>query len=135
MPAAPLPDPPLVTAVEQVVPKRTLAVVRTWLRRLRRCLRAAARGDVSLAKRLRPQDLWLPAESNSMPLTAAWDWDLRPLLAGLPAVPWPVSSRDGQRPRTSLVLDVIAASSTSFADQAIVSEMLDGMRDDSNCEW
>ena len=133
-PPAPLPDPPLVTAVEQVVPKRTLAVVRTWMRRLRRCLRAAARGDISMAKRLRPQDLWLSAESNSMPLTAAWNWDLRPLLVGEPAVPLPVSSGDGERPRTSLFLDVIAATSSSFADQAIVSEMMNGMRDDSNCE-
>eukprot|EP00966_Prymnesium_polylepis_P102959 2384850-Prymnesium_polylepis.2 len=43
-PPPPPPSPPLVTRVEQVVPKRTLALVRTWLRRLRRSLRAAAAG-------------------------------------------------------------------------------------------
>jgi hypothetical protein len=53
-PPPPPPSPPVVTSIGQVVPKATLAKVRTWLRRLRRCLRVAKAGKVNLAKRLRP---------------------------------------------------------------------------------
>ena len=83
-PEAPPTSPPVVRQVEQVVPTRTLRRVRQWMRQLRRCLRFAESGDTAMARRLRPDDLWLPHASNSVPETAAWDWDLRPLEAGEP---------------------------------------------------
>ena len=58
-PPAPLASPPHVTRVNQVVTPKGLALVRTWMRRLRRSLRAAQRGEPGLAKRLRPRDVWL----------------------------------------------------------------------------
>ena len=48
-----------------------------------RCLRAAARGELSLAWRLWPADVWLEHGENSVPATVAWGWDLRPLELGL----------------------------------------------------
>ena len=68
-----------------------LVVVAKWRRQHTRCLRAAARGDLSLARQLRPADVWLEHSENSVPATAAWDWDLRPLELGLPAHPLPTS--------------------------------------------
>ena len=129
------PSPPVVTSIEQVVPKATLAKVRTWLRRLRRCLRAAKAGKVSLAKRLRPDDLWLSHEANSQPATRQWNWDLRALMHGLPATPLQVSGRDGVLPHTDLVLSAIGGvDDAAFADQAIICEMLHGVGDDAECE-
>ena len=72
-----------------------------------RCLRAAARGELSLARRLRPEDVWLEHSENSVPATAAWDWDLRPLELGQPAHPLPTSGRGGVQPATGLVLGVL----------------------------
>ena len=77
-------EPPLVMHEDQVVPTEARGVVRRWMRQLRRCLRAARRGDTSLARRLRPPDLFLPHEENSMPETAAWNWDLRSLRVNQP---------------------------------------------------
>ena len=51
--------PPVITAVEQLVPAPQLRLVRRWSRQLRRAFSAAARGDLSLARRLRPDDLWI----------------------------------------------------------------------------
>ena len=133
-PPPPVPEgAPIVTDVAQVVPVATLRLVSRWRRRLRRCFRAAARGDYSLARRLRPDDLWLAHEHHSMPSTSAWDWDLRPLERGEPAVPLPVSGRDGVVPLTSICREAVAAESAGFRDAAIVSEMLHGISDDSAC--
>ena len=98
---------PTVTAVEQVIPAHALVTVGKWRRQLKRCLRAAARGELSLARRLRPADVWLEHAKNSVPATAAWDWDLRPLELGLPAHTLPTSGRGGVQPATSLVLGVL----------------------------
>ena len=134
---APPSSPPVVTQVEQVIPTCTLRRVRAWMRQLRRCLRFAARGDLAMARRMRPDDLWLPHASNSVPETAAWDWDLRPLTLGLPAVPFCPSGRDGVLPPgpmgESAVRDAIRAAAVGFADQAIVTEILGGIRDDATC--
>jgi hypothetical protein len=78
-PPVPLDGAPVVKAVEQVIPAHALMVVAKWRRQLTRCLRAAARGDLSLARQLRPADFWLEHAESSVPATAAWDWDLRPL--------------------------------------------------------
>ena len=133
-PLAPPAPPPVVTDRLQVAPAATWRLEARWRRRLRRCFAAAARGDLSLARRLRPDDLWLPHAEHSCAATAPWDWDMRPLLEGLPAVPLPVSGQDGVLPSTSLVLPAVAAAGVGYADQAIISEMLQGVRDDSRCE-
>ena len=134
--APPLPQPsgaPVVTRRSQVVPQCTDRLVRQWCRQLRRCFRAARRGEVSLARRLRPDDLWLEHSEHSVPETAPWDWDLRPLECGEPAVPHPVSGRDGVLPATSVALSEVERAAVGFDDQAIVSEMLHGVADDSDC--
>ena len=79
---------PTVTAVEQVIPAHALVIVGKWRRQLMRYM--------SLARWLRPGDVWLEHSENSVPATAAcaWDWDLRPLELGLPAYPLPTSGRD-----------------------------------------
>ena len=95
-PPVPLGGAPVVTAVEQVIPAHALVVVAKWRRQLTRCLRAAARGDLSLARQLRPADVWLEhSRESSVPATAAWDWDQRPLEWGQPAHPLPTSGRGG----------------------------------------
>ena len=133
-PPAQLSGAPVVTCISQVVPKRTLAIVRTWLRRLRRSLRAAASGKFSLAKRLRPDDLWLPHAEHSIPATSPWRWDLSPLSRGEPAVPHAVSGRGGVAPFTDLVLSEFAqGANTGFDDQAILSEVRTGVEDDAVC--
>jgi hypothetical protein len=81
-PAAPAQPSPRFSRVEQVVPRRTLGVVRLWMKRLRRCLRAAERGAVKLARRLRPADLWLAADEHTMPAARGLVVDLRPLASG-----------------------------------------------------
>ena len=125
-------EPPLVTHEDQVVPAEARGVVRRWMRQLRRCLRAARRGDTSLARRLRPPDLFLPHEENSMPETAAWNWDLTPLDRGLPATPHPVSG-EGCPPDTGVLLQAWRDDSMGFTDRAIVDEVSRGVSDDSEC--
>ena len=129
------PCPPMVTSREQVAPPSTWRLVRRWQRQLRRCFRAAERGDARLARRLRPDDLWLDHAAHSCAATAAWDWDMRPLERGEPAVPLPVSGRDGVLPRTSIVLPAVRAARIEggFADLAILDEMERGVADDSAC--
>ena len=119
-------DPPLVTHVDQVVPAEARWVVRRWTKQLQRCLRAARRGDTSLARRLRPADLFLPHEDSSVPATAEWDWDLMPLDRGLPAVPHPVSG-EGCSPDTGVLLQAWKDDSMGFADRAIVDEVNRGV--------
>jgi hypothetical protein len=137
--ASPTEGAPKVTAVEQVIPAHALVVVSKWRRKLMRCLRAAGRGDLSLARRLRPADVWLEHAANSVPATAAWDWDLRPLERGEPAHPLSTSGKDGVTPATGLVLGVLehmvaeGLRAKGFVDEAIVSEMISGIEDDSMC--
>ena len=130
-PALPI-SPPHVDRVNQVVTPAGLSLVRTWLRRLRRSLRAAQRGELKMAKRLRPKDLWLGEEY--MVLEARdWNWDLRPLAVGKPAVPLAPSGRDGVESPSSFERSELGKDDSTFADQAILSEMAQGMRDDSAC--
>ena len=57
--------PPKVTRLDQVVPIETIKLIGRWLRRLRRMAAAARRGNASLARRLRPEDLWLPEDRHT----------------------------------------------------------------------
>ena len=131
----PLGGAPLVTQVEQVIPVHTQRIVAKWRRQLRRCLRAAARGDVALARSLRPADMWLEHAEHSVLATAPWDWDLRPRAEGKPAHPLLTSGRGGVRPATGLQLGVLeqmvveGLRENGFVDEAIVSEMLNGVSD------
>jgi hypothetical protein len=65
--------------------------------------------------------------------TEGWVWDLRPLLEGKPAVPLRPSGPEAP-PSTDLDLAAVVALSAGFADQAIISELLHGVRDDATCE-
>ena len=145
-PLAPLPPPlpyPVVTHVDQVVPQPSQRVYSQWMRRLRRCLRLAQCGRGRQAVRMRPADLWLDHAEHSCPATAAWDWDLRPLVSGGVAVPMAVSGQGGVLPATDLQLGAIArwdavqgcwgGGAAGFADQATISEVMQGVRDDSRC--
>ena len=125
--------PPLVTRVEQVVPCATQRLVSWWRRSLRRCMRAAARGEQSLARRMRPDDLFLDHAEHSVPSTAPWDWDLAPLSRGEPAVAMQPSGGGGVEPATSVELRAWLRDSAGFPDQAIVSEVVNGVSDDSGC--
>ena len=125
--------PPMVTRVEQVVPLATQRLVSWWRRRLQRCMRAAARGDCSLARRMRPDDLFLDHAEHSVPATAPWDWDLAPISAGEPAVAMQPSGGGGVGPATSVELRAWLRDSVGFPDQAIVSEVVNGVSDDSVC--
>ena len=66
-PDAPLPEPPLVTTREQVIRPGTLRLVARWRRQLRRMYRAAAAGELSRARRLRPEDLWIDHADSTYP--------------------------------------------------------------------
>jgi hypothetical protein len=123
--------PPVVTRVDQVVPRATQRLVSWWRRRLQRCMRAAARGDCSLARRMRPDDLFLDHEEHSVPATALWDWDLTPISCGEPAVAMQPSGGGGVGPATSVELRAWLRDSVGFPDQAIVSEVVNGVSDDS----
>ena len=125
--------PPLVERVEQVVPLATQRLVSWWRRRLRRCMRAAARGEHSLARRMRPDDLFLDHAEHSVPATAAWNWDLTPISRGEPAVAMQQSGGGGVGPATSVDLRAWLRDSIGFPDQAIVSEVVNGVSDDSVC--
>ena len=122
-----------------MIPAHTQRLVVNWRRELRHCLRAAARGDLVLARRLRPKDLWLEHADHSVPATAPWDWDMRPLAEGKPAHPLLTSGRGGVKPATGLQLGVLeqmvaeGLRANGFVDEAIVSEMLNGVSDDSKC--
>ena len=137
-PLAPPPLPPSeipkVTHIEQVVPRRTLQLIRRWMRQLRRSLKYAASGNVQMARRLRPSDLWLPHSEHSVAETAAFNWDLRALQSGGEAKPHLVSGVDGVEPASDLLASGVDAAAKGFADRAIVSEMKQGIRDDAECE-
>lgn len=127
-------EPPRVRTLDDIIPVRTQRRVAHWMRRLRRCLAAAARGNLSMARRLRPADLVLRAsEGHMVPGTEAWVWDLRPLMEGKEAVPLRPSG-DGDPPATDLNLTEVMAASVGFDDQAIISELVHGVSDDASCE-
>ena len=126
--------PPLVRELRDVVPAGTQRRVAHWVRMLRRCLAAAARGNLGLARRLRPTDLELRADGGHMvPGTEHWVWDLRPLAEGRPAVPLAMSGA-GRPPPTDLLLGAVLAQSAGFLDQGIISELVHGVSDDATCE-
>ena len=133
----PPPPPPLagaptdLTEIGSVVPAATLRRVRWWRRALRRSLRAAARGDLSLARRLRPADLWLPETEHTMPAARGRVWDLRPLRQGLPATELGEADVGRTGPSSGLIPEAVTAAGLGFADQAIVAEMLEGLSDDT----
>ena len=133
LPADPLPGAPCVMCVEDVLPRETLMIVSRWCRRLRRCLKFARAGNLSMAKRMCPKDLWLPVDKHMMESARPWDWNLLPLLRGEPAVPWAVSGRGGVVPSSGLVREAVMAGAEGFNDKEIVGEMLSGMEDDSCC--
>ena len=132
-PASQSPFAPCVTRLDQVIPKHTQRRIRKWRHQLKRCLAAAEKGDAEEARRRRPTDLWLAHEKNSVAATAEWDWDLRPLERGEPAVPLPVSGRWGVEPHSSVVAAAVRAVGDDFADRAILAEMITGVEDDSRC--
>ena len=131
--------PPSFGSVAEVIPKRTLSAVRTWYRRLRRCLRAAAKGEVRKARTLRPADLWLPAATNTLPAARGMVVDLRPLGRGERATPLARSDGVTCMPDSSLNLSEFCSSPTGvnagFADCAILSEVSQGLSDDSECAF
>lgn len=115
-------SPPRVTRLEQVVPVHTQRLVRHWRRRLRRCMRAAARGDVSLARRLQPDDLWLEHASHSVAETAPWDWDLTPLSVGQPAVVLSVSGQGGVPPDTGVCVHAWVRDACGFPEMPVTRD-------------
>ena len=124
--------PPLVTSIEQVVPRHTLRIVADWKRRMRRCIRFAAQGNYSMARRMRPPDRWLPAAQHQTEASLPWAWDFTPLERGENAVPMPISGRAGVRPDSDLEELALreALNAHTFADEAILCEMIDGVLDD-----
>ena len=121
--------PPSVTKLTDVVPQGVLREVLRWTHRVDACLKAAARGNVRLAKQLRPDDRCFD-EGHMVEGTEAWVWDLRPLQYGQPAVPlWP--SGEGRPPDTDLDLKAVREAGIGFADQAIISELINGVSDDA----
>ena len=127
-------DPPAVLSLTDLLKPVWLKRVRTWMRRLRRCLRLAAAGEWRKARRMRPPDLWAGAADSMLPSVAAWDWDLRPWAEGRPAVPSARSQFPDSPPQGSVNLREIlvahAEAGGEFADHAIVREMVDGIADD-----
>jgi hypothetical protein len=109
--------PPVVTRLDNVLTKAALQKVARWTRQLRRCLKMAAAGNASMARRLRPPDLWLSVEESMRPETAAWDWDLRPLATGLPAHPLVRSERDASPPPGDVVRAAVEQAANGFRRQ------------------
>ena len=121
--------PPRVRRITDVVPLAALRKVWWWTRRLAACLRAAERGNLPMARMLRPPDLCLDS-GHMVEGTEHWVWDLRPLQEGRPATPLSPSGR-GVPPETDLDLEAVRAAGVGFADQGIVSELINGISDDS----
>ena len=125
--AAP-PDPPVVRSVHDVVPAHTLALIASWVRRWKRSAAAAKRGNFMMAKALRPPDLVLDHAEHSVPATAPWDWDLRPLERGEPAKPLGLRR---ERPVHPINLEAVREASAWSVDEIIVDELEWGIRDDT----
>ena len=123
--------PPLVTRLDQVVPVGTIKLIGRWLRRFRRMAAAARRGNASLARRLRPEDLWLPEDQHTVPAARGWVWDLRPLAHGLPAQ---VIAVGETAIRDDLNRHAISIFGIDYPDRGIIDECLRGFCDDSTVE-
>ena len=125
--------PPVVTHVSQVIPLRTLELIAVWWKQLQRSFALVQKGKLKQAIRLRPLDLWLPHDEHSVPETAQWNWDLRPLADGEPAQVIRGSTVDEppvggmNRDRVRQVLR-----NGRFDDVAICQEVLQGVSDDSD---
>ena len=117
-------------SVDEVIPKHTMALVNHWRRRLRRCLRYASRGNASMARRLRPPDLWLAEEQHTLPAAHGLVVDFRPLDRGERACVLP-ASHAADPPSTSLIADEVRAAAADFADRVVVRELCDGIEDDT----
>lgn len=52
-------EPPIVRSLEELFRPIWLKRIKTWLRRLRRCMRLVANGESRKARRMRPPDLWV----------------------------------------------------------------------------
>ena len=131
---APEPQPagaPVVRSIEDLLTLDALRQLRRWIRRTRRCIRVAERGDWSLARRLRPPDLWISADDSMRPECSAWDWDMRPLTRGEPAVPTARTCGPHARPPTSISAETLElAAREGFTDEGILSELMHGVTDD-----
>ena len=131
---------PVITSLDEVLKPEALRRVNHWRRQCRRCLRMAALGNLRKAKSLRPQDMWLSAESSMQPGALEWNWDLRPLASGGEAVPFATSGVGGVEPATNLKLPFLrqlrkeAQAPGGFADKAIIDEMINGVNDDVQME-
>ena len=125
-------EPPIVTQLDQVIPPAAQKKVTFWRRRVQRCIKLAKQGRVREARKMRPPDLWLPSSECQVEATRQWVWDLRPLWRGEPAQVLRASGVDGRDPDTSLVLDALRAARdrATFADKAILDEMIQGVCDD-----
>ena len=123
--------PPKVTRLDQVVPVGTIKLIGRWLRRFRRMAAAARRGNASLARRLRPEDLWLPEGQHTVPEARGWVWDLRPLAQGLPARV--IDTRTWVE--HDLNMQAISILGIDYPDQAIIDECLRGFSDDSQVDF
>ena len=86
-------------------------------------------------QRLRPADMWLEHAEYTLPGAAVWDWYLRPLARGEPAVPLRVSGREGVLPALDIVRATVVADAAGFRDESIVCEMLTGVEDDNEWRW
>ena len=125
-------EPPVVRKLEELLVPTWCTRLRVWQRRARRCLRLARVGKWHAARSMRPPDLWVSAEASMRPECLPWNWDLRPLAHGLPAVPSARSSYPDAPPHGSLRLAELEAAhaASPIADAAIVDEMLNGVSDD-----
>ena len=124
--------PPRVTRLDQVVPVGTIKLIGRWLRRFRRMAAAARRGNASLARRLRPEDLWLPEDQHTVQSARGWVWDLRPLAQGMPAQ---VIAAGEAMVRDDLNRYAISILGIDYPDMAIIDECLRGFCDDSQIEF
>lgn len=123
---------PTVSSLRQLLLPDSYSRVARWLRRCRRCMRLASRGDWRAARRMRPPDLWLPASQSMVREYAAWDWDLTPCARGEPAVAVSWSGVGGESPPGSLNLDAFAelGRDPRVTDRAILDELARGVADD-----
>ena len=129
-------SPPSITRLDEAIKPSVIRRVKLWLRAWERCRHFAERGNLRQAKKVRPPDLWISADDSMQPAALPWNWDLRPLMRGEPAVPWATSGVDGIEPPTSLDLVAFreaqqeAGGESGFTDEAILSEVVSGVNDD-----
>ena len=117
-----------VRTLEDLLPTIWIQRLRTWMRRTRRCIRLASAGDWHRARRMRPPDMWVPAEAMHAHVRP-WNWDLRPWAEGGEAVPTDPTGPNSP-PVVGFDWRAVRDSDPGFADQEIVGEMLDGIADD-----